>query len=81
MLSLCLIPDNISLNHFVKVVSAGFLHREVTVSPFDINQDLEREIFQSTDMFYFFLKFSFSHFSIHRWIWHATVITTVFDKW
>lgn len=78
---MCPLAGNVNSTQLVKVVSAGFLHREVTVSPFDINQDLEREIFQSTDMFYFFLKFSFSHFSIHRWIWHATVITTVFDKW
>lgn len=38
MLSLCLIPDNISLNHFVKVVSAGFLHCYGTTMFFVINK-------------------------------------------
>ena len=36
MMSVCLIVGNVDLDHWIKVVSAGFLHCEVTIFPFHI---------------------------------------------
>lgn len=78
---ICVIPGDIYLDHLVKMVSAGFPHRKVTLSFRSLSVSWRTLLRLCKPFPHQNFLLIFPNFSIHQVIFSATIIAILTDLW
>lgn len=73
---LCLITSKINHDQLVRVVSASYLHSEITISPFIIDKYCEEKLWSYVNIMF---PSTFAHFGIYWWMLPVAIIIVVFQ--